>query len=66
MGLFINSIKKTPDFQKYITALVLNKGNFVSYSDEHQERLIEEMIKIMNALRQKMMCYPMESSVLII
>ena len=45
MGLFINSIKKTPDFQKYITALVLNKGNFVSYSDEHQERLIEEMIK---------------------
>ena len=45
MGLFINSIKKIPDFQKYITALVLNKGNFVSYSDEHQERLIEEMIK---------------------
>lgn len=44
MELFINSIKRTPDFQKYIAVLVANKSKYVSLSKKQQEEIFNHLL----------------------
>lgn len=45
ISLFLESIKKTPDFKKYITITILNKKNYVGLTEEEYKKLMKECLE---------------------
>lgn len=45
MNLFLNSIKKTDEFKKYITIAVLNNINFIGLKDEEYRKKLNEALE---------------------
>ncbi len=43
--LFINSIKKTDEFKKYISVIVLNGGNYVTLKDDEYNKKLQEIVQ---------------------